>query len=64
VRKKERTRSARRLSFPVLLEEEKNERGAREKNERTHLDVSLERLDRFLAFDDHRVILSSFFARD
>jgi len=48
-----------------LLEEEKNERGAREKNERTHLDVSLERLDRFLAFfDDHRVILSSFFARD
>jgi len=63
VRKKERTRSARRFCFRRRRRRRKNERGAREKNERTHLDVSLERLDRFLAFDDHHVILSSFFAR-
>ena len=62
MRKKERTRSARRFCFR-RRRRRKNERGAREKNERTHLDVSLERLDRFLAFDDHHVILSSFFAR-
>jgi len=50
--KKERTRSAR----VGLFSNFGRRRRRRRKKQRTHLDVSLERLDRFLAFDDHSVL--------